>query len=399
LELAKSPFLFHFFLDWAEEAPDVGPVDAALFFLARTNKKPPMTLMLELGRNRFLAAASASVIAAQYDADEDALIKLAAIHGFGARQRILSFLRIVSHPENKEWLLTKGYDSGAEYHPCGYYAAIHGDLLSRLQHPEVTPEMLYHYGYIIADMCQAAGGDSAWKCINDYNDAPEAIGLFFNHVRVQNAARELPSQLSEILWFLHVEQPNDDAKGSMWGAGVSEALYESGRSFFMHPFFDEEEAARWLYWEQAAPTIEDLKERGHSVFYDVLEAAKESADNQDLSAIVSWAIDSLALTGDKDTREVRKNTLLAEPMPGVCSGGIAGLTDPNLGSVYGQVLLQMAQALNGRSPMGLPLLTAALETNYPHLPEVAMETLRQWPQELLPSEVRAILQNTGNDDP
>lgn len=390
---AKSEFLYNFFLYWAEKAPDRMPIDAALFFLGRTNAKPPMELLLKLGSSHSLAVGSAAVIVKQYEADESALIRLAALHGFAVRERILSFLVEVKQPENKEWLLTDGYNSGADYHPCGYYAAVHGDLLSRLQADDVSFEMLGHYGRILADMCQAAGGSLTWKTIHDYTDAPETIERFFHLVSDLQAAKSMPSQLRDILRFISNETPQEDGEDTIWDAHQLTKIFSLGRALFSAPYFSRQEIANYLYWEQPPLTIENLQEQGIVVFYDVLELAIKSDDDNNLSDVISWAIDYLHLNAIEEEREQRKIDLLSERMPGVCSGGIAGIQDPGLGSIYGQVLLQIAQALEGYSPLGEPILLAALKTDYPHLPGIAAEMLRQWPQGHLSVEVQAVLRS------
>lgn len=395
-DLAESDFIFGLFMDWLLHAPDHEPVDAALFFLARTKKAPPMEFLLDLGIHPRMAVAVAALVARRFNADEDAIIRLASMHKYGARETILSFLRTVDRPENKDWLLTVGYDSGADYHPCGYYAAVHGDLLERLQEPSIDQERLVHYGKILGDMCQAWGGSSSWRSIEDYAEAPQAIGLFFDHVRTSNACRAMAAELRDILYYLNqaVEDADEDPDGDdrpPFDVDLLKQLHAEGRALFARPDFTEEETLKFLWWERPDPTIEDLRAEGPPKFHDVLELAKTSSDNQALEQVVAWAIDYLELNSGEAAQRERQQALLDERMPGICTGGLAGVTDPNLGSVYGQILLQMAQALKGRAPMGAELLIAGLRTDYPHLPEVAAEVLREWPANSIPPEAKRLL--------
>jgi hypothetical protein len=129
-------------------------------------------------------------------------------------------------------------------------------------------------------------------------------------------------------------------------------------------------------------------------FHDAVQAARAARavpDDRHLATVVEWAVDYLQLAADPAARDARKRALLAQRMPGVCAGGLAGLTDPDLSSVYGQILLQIAQALQGRPPMGKPILLAALETDYPHLPTLAATVLRGWPDTAVPEEARQFL--------
>lgn len=392
-DLLESDFIYHYFLFWVEEAPDIDPIDSALFILARCQRKVPMEVLRDLGRHHLLVSAVASTIRYHYNADEDALIDLAKLHGYGSRVVVLSNLQTVRNETNKHWLLTEGYESGADYHPCAYYAAVHGDLLGRLREASsVTPEMLTHYGRCLALMCETVGGSPNWVSIDDYQKAPEAITLFFDHVERMALVTPMHRELSDILYYL-VEKTGSDYTSLIWDETLLAGLQQRGRRFFLPPWMPEEETLTWLWWERPDPTIEDLKDGDLSVFHDVLESVKDFGSTDELLALVSWATEFLGLNAEPQLREDRKKYLLSERMPGVCTGGIAGLTDPHLSSVYGQILLQTIQALKGKAPMGKALFKAALETDYPHLPMIAAETLEGWPDDAISDEMQKSIQH------
>ena len=390
--LAHSDFMFDLFMDWFEHAPEEKVADSALFFLSRTKKKPPLDSLMRVAHDYRLSVGVGALVKRQYNADEDVLISIAKMHHYSVREIILSYLETVKRTENIEWLLTEGYDSKAFYHPCGYYAAVHGDLLTLLRAPRVAPERLVHFANILGDMCQASGGSPSWKTIEDYPDAMEAIALFYEHVRQNKQSVTLASQLSDTLYYLQAHTGDEDDE-LVFDRVELTRLYEIGQAFFVEPSFSKEERLRYLYWERPEPTLDDLEIYGVEKFYDLLELSKDQENESLLRGVVDWVHDYLKLDAVPDVREARKKELLANRMPGVCSGGIAGLQDPDLSSIYGQLLLQTAQALQGAvKPIGAQLLLAGLKTDYPHLPKAAADVFLSWAdQSEIPEEARLML--------
>lgn len=392
--LLQSALVYQLFRFWLEEAPDSKAVDFALFVLTRTERKPLVGVLLELGRYHPFVSGVASAIHRQYDADEYLLIHLAAQYRGGMRLTVLSRLERVTRPENKKWLLTQGYDSGLyegglDYEPCAYYAAVYGDLLKRLKEPHVTPEQLVHYSRMLAIMSRAVGGASSWKTIEDYEHAPEAIRLLFAYIRRTGVASSVLRELSDILYVL-THTRDDDSDEATWEIQDIEPLRMEGRALFEPPWVEESEAGRWLYWERPEPTIDDLRAGELGDFHSILKEVSEADDNDAFSEIVDWAIDFLSLQEAPEVRNARKQELLGERMPGICKGGLAGLTDPNLSTIYGQILLQIVLELKDRKPMGAPLLLAGLNTDYPHLPKAAAAVLVSWPDEDVPEHAREL---------
>jgi hypothetical protein len=66
-------------------------------------------------------------------------------------------------------------------------------------------------------------------------------------------------------------------------------------------------------------------------------------------------------------------------MPGVRTGGIFGVTEPNLGSVYGQVVLQLLQALRKAPGVGQDIIRAGLNSDIRFHRVTAADALLEWP--------------------
>ena len=150
-----------------------------------------------------------------------------------------------------------------------------------------------------------------------------------------------------------------------------------------------------LQGDIADPTVGHLHTQGHEMLHDVLAMATFREDERMLAEIVDWAAGYLHLEAAPEVREATKARLLSESMPGICAGGYAGMTDANLNSVYGQVLLQTLLALDGYRPMGEPLIVAALQTDYPHLPGLAGKLVDGWPAEAVSPDLRALAETAS----
>ena len=95
-------------------------------------------------------------------------------------------------------------------------------------------------------------------------------------------------------------------------------------------------------------------------------------------------MDYLQVDTPAEVAAERRQTSLATPMAGVRQGGLAGVTDEALGSEFGQVILQTLLRLRATGLVAvLPLIRAALSAELPMLREVAIETLRGWPGDVL----------------
>jgi len=196
----------------------------------------------------------------------------------------------------------------------------------------------------------------------------------------------LLKELADVLYFLEHQDPE-----LCWPEATLQPLKRQCRAFFATPLVMEAELHKYLWWERPPPKAENLKAGAIHELNSVLDAATSNDSDDELVAVITWATDYLCLQESSDLREQRRFELLETKMQGVCSGGIAGLTDARLGSIYGQVLLQIVQALDDRQPIGLelPLLLAALDTDFPHLPKAAAEVLTRWPAAKIPEYARA----------
>ncbi len=387
-DIVEREDVYQLFLWWVVEAPDTNPVDFALFMLARTKYQPPLDLLIDFGVSHKFVPGVSSVISMHYEDSEEPLIFLAKHHTGSARQSILRFLKSVEQPENRQWLLAEGYDSQFDYEPCAYEAVIHGHLIERLRGETVLLNDLLHYARALEILCDAAGGSSSWYTINDYKEGPEAVDLLIKHVRSHSVPEKLWRSLARVLHFL-VDgwKGYDDEESQYWPDDVCKELAIELRALLTLPHIPEEVRLKLLYWEQPEPTISDLESGDLSVFHDVLESA---VSEEDLTGVINWAIDYLQLNGDIKTRKARREELNNQTMPGICLGGLAGLTERDLSSVFGQIILQILLKLKkGPVKPGWPILKQGLNSDQTLLRSIAVEALSQWPDEaLLTQDVR-----------
>jgi hypothetical protein len=127
-----------------------------------------------------------------------------------------------------------------------------------------------------------------------------------------------------------------------------------------------------------------------------LYMALRSATPEEVSSIVEWAIDSLALQASSPARVERRAVLRDTPMPGLRQGGLAAFEDEALGSVYGQVLLQvLLRVLELQGPAtAWPLIEVGLGSDIPLVRRTAAQVMRVWPKEAIRHELRQAVQGT-----
>jgi hypothetical protein len=382
-EHATDPVVFDLFSFWAEDAPDRGAVDFSLFVLGKLQQKPSLDVMRALGRSPALTAGAAAAIAVHFDAGtaETPLIELAKAHSGSARTQVLSMLRGVDRPEHRQWLLHEGYDNGLDYEPCAMFAAVHGRLIDVLRQRDADVDALYHSVRMLALMADSAGKSpmvGRWWSINDYADAPEAVGIVIDLAEQLGMPARLHQGLSDILYFLEKgDMPTDDA-ATPWTHDVSARLAHRLRELLTRPA-----TGVTLWWDKVPPTIDDVRAGDLSVFHEVLMAS----DGDGLHDLVTWANAYLELNAPDDRRTNRRLELLSQAMPGIRQGGLAGLENADLGSQYGQLLLQLLLRMRDHAPMGEAIVRAGLESDIRFLRSSAARVLAAWPDDSIPSDL------------
>ena len=366
-----------YFLFWLEHSPDLQNLDAALFFLKRLPAAIELRILFQLAQVSELVSGVASVLATLPSLDEvqreNALITLAQANFGSNRLSIIGFIERVTDPGNKHWLLTEGYDSGVDYHPCAVQAAVLGDMIGSLRANQIDPELLLHHGQCIKIMCDNVGGSPSWAVITDYPDAEEALNLYLSHL---SELAEVSEHLPVLKGIYYVLAHDDD--NELLSEDAAEKMRGRLDGYFSAPSMDLETRRSWLWWERPEPTLDDLISGEITELNKVLGNIVEQKDEEKMQQLVAWATDFLQLDAAPDLARSHKESLLRVEFNGVRTGGLAAVTDPVLKSVYGQLLLQISQALKHFPTLGGRLLQVGTETQCAHLPEVAAETLANW---------------------
>ncbi len=386
--LGAQPMVRELFLWWAQESPDEQIVDTSLFVLARCTQATPLGLLTALGRCPHFAYGVACALALQHGPAEDALISLARLHGGRIRTNILEQLRVVANPRNKAWLLTEGYENGVDWEdPCAYFAVVHGGLIDVLRKPGISRGELFHAVSAMARLCMNVGDKPFfryWWTMVDYRDGPEALRLLLAHVAAAGGPEELWAGLRVVLYaFLDREQFDPAADGvPVWNTSIAAPPEATLRALLSLPH-----VPRWVLHGHPPATVANLEAYGPSQLNEVVSGV----DGVTIDALVQWAVCFLALDQDEHASAQRRAELLDIPLDGVCTGGLAGVTDPALGSQYGQVLLQMLQCLrNVPSAAAWPLLEAGLGSDVLFHRQAAAEALSHWPGPLPAGAVEAV---------
>jgi hypothetical protein len=385
-DLGARPTVFALFTEWIREAPDFGPVNSALFALARLSRQPDLDVLLTLAVAPELAPGVARVVAAHFDPSEDYLIHLCKLHSdrFGPRSGVMARLRHVRRAENRSWLLSADFRTvGHSSDP--YYAAVHGRLIDQLRRPHVDEEELIRYANIIDLLCRNVGIGSM-RSIEDYAEGPEAVALLCRHAGSLGMPEDVRGYLRSILCTIESLPGLESSRSEVhWTADRCAPLAAELRRLFALPHVGETE----FYWEHV-PSVEDLQSGDLSLLNDVLDRVSSRSG---LAEVVAWAIDYLELDSPPAVRVRRRAEVLARPMPGVRFGGLAAFTEDDLGSEYGQIVFQLLRRMReADAPLGWPIVRAGLDSEIRFHRAAAAEVLAGWPEETLPPEAGQMAQ-------
>lgn len=373
---------------WLAEAPDRTPIDTSLFLLTYLRSEPPQIELLQgLARHHGFVSGVAAVITRRFDLPvvETALLTLAKLYSGTLRTMILQRLTTVESTAGRDWLLTEGYDNGLDYETSAWSAAVLGRMIEGLREPELPLDDLVHRARTLERMAEVAGMQpffGHWFSINDYSDGPEALGHVIDHAgRLAELPAVLWRPLVDLLYFLEEDGAGESVDGEQfWPEAVVGELAARLAALLDRPEVD----VNAYWWRRPDPTLADLQAGA----IDKLNPVVSRADGQALLAVVDWVIGYLALDAPAEAARLRREELLATPLAGTRQGGLAGMTDEALGSVYGQVLLQLLLRLKETGTVaGWPLLRAALAAEVPMLREVAAGTLEAWSPAGLPAEL------------
>ena len=373
--IAEDPIIRGLLVGWLEQAPDRNVLRMASFILCRhRGAPPPVDLILTLGRSYHLVLPAGALVINRYPSEvaEDVVIGFAKGFDGVTRTSLLEMLTVVRKPENRDWLLTEGYDNGKDYDQSAYAAAVLGGLVERLRQPRLGPEALFHHARALSIMGSAFGvvGD-----LFDYADGPEAVSLLLDHLESLGAG--LPESLEEPLVYIYwtfdcLWDPEAAAQSGPWTPDLAAKVASRARALLDQCGMDPDR----YWWQRPKPTLADLRAGNLTVLHDVVN----EAEGEELEDILAWATEHLQLNAPRAESEARRLALLGNPWKGVALGGLAGVTDPVLKSEYGQVLLQPVLRLRNTGLVaGRPLIRAALDSGVPMLQEIAATVLANWP--------------------
>jgi hypothetical protein len=370
-DVRRDPHVGRLFAHWLMHAPDWTVVDCALFALARVDHSPPQHVLEVLGSSRDLADGAAWVLSRHHPGADRSFMAIARRVEDGTRARVLRFVREVSDPADRAWLLDEGYQSW-DCDSCAHEAAVLGRLLEALRDSIDEPARFERYVRVLGAMAKSmlAGNPSVAK-LDDYVDGPATVAIVIEHINRYGTTIEMREHMKYVLCFLSDEDGKDWAfwpyeERARAARELREALTATGSND--EPFF----------WERDHSTIANLDAGELDKLNHVIDDAELYGD---FAQLVDWAERFLGLHEAAEVANARRDELLGQKMSGVHAGGLAGLTDDRLSSVYGQVLLQVLLAMRGKGRMGDRLVTVGLESDMPHVPNVAREVVAGWEDE------------------
>jgi hypothetical protein len=359
---------YAYFVKLAFWAPDDAPVRFAVHMLAFTKKAPPLELLRILGLHVQFAAAVIPTIRARFRDTEDTLIDIARLHDGFIRLEAIEALRSVKKKANRNWLLREAHKSEEAKIHLVYWAAVRGDLVGRLRLKHLEIDELHDLAAILGELAVPSGASGA-KDMEDYEEGPEACYWLFEHCVARGPDLFLEPNVAQIVkWAKTAQLEGSSGRSGAWGTMVREEIASKGTAYL--------DKAGWQPNlaniadspdVKETPTVDWLEEGDVNRFREVLDHSLASGD---LTRIADWAERMLYLNMPEPERTERRERLEGLDMP--------GYTDPNLKSIYGQLLLQMLKALEEAPGLGWRLIQAGLRSESKLLRGVAARTLEKW---------------------
>jgi len=374
--LLERPGVYAYFHWMLTATPDVHPANFALWMLSRTRPLPPIETLHVFALHERFTAAACRTIAERWNDSEDILIGVARIHQGWGRIHALDALTTVTKPGNRAWLLREGYKNRVMNAYTDYTAAVHGGLADRLASHDLDLEELIDLATILEGLCDLGPRDVD---LGNYPDGADACHRLLDRCSGQQVDERLFWAVWRIVEFvedaLTAERADSGELEPGWTAETRRSIAQRGRKYLSRSDWPTELIVRWQRIV-SPPVVQELDENLER-FYWVLNAA-QSPDA--LQQVVDWVTRFLHLDRDDAAQADRRRIELeALPMPGVRTGGIAGLDDPKLGSVYGQLVLYLLQAFERAPGMGIAIIRAGLASEIRFHRRAAATALRGWP--------------------
>jgi hypothetical protein len=172
------------------------------------------------------------------------------------------------------------------------------------------------------------------------------------------------------------------------------SMSDSGR-YLMRPGWPEDLGVRWSrIYRREQPSVDWLVDGDLTSFHDVLQMATRKRTSNVFSRgrchYFTWT--EMMQRNPDAMRNFNKTA-----MPGACVGGNYGLTEPELHSVYGQVVLQILQSLMNTPGSGWKIIRAGLRSRIRFHKLTEVKALTNWPDRMLNPEVFAELAGARRD--
>jgi len=189
----------------ATESPDREPVKAGIVLLGAFpdgDDGGDRDALLALGRHEeFTAYAAVALLNSGGDDAERALCGLASsVCGWG-RVNIVERLAATRDDAVRAWMLREGYRNDVMYEYTAHVCATTGGLLEALEAPDPDRALIEGAGNILAALMDAFSVGGV-EDIFDYDDGPEAAGLYLAHAERHEVSVEQVVALARIRRFL-----------------------------------------------------------------------------------------------------------------------------------------------------------------------------------------------------
>jgi len=185
------------------ESADRLPVKVGIALLGICARRQDERILLTIARHAEFTDYAGMAITNAFGSRDDVLWELAKVTQGWGRIALVQQLASTQRPEIKDWILR---ESGRDHLLLGgasLIAAETSDLRKMLSADEIDDELCVAAGAILQTLIEDRGY-SARDSIDDYADAPAAIGLFLDHVGHRPEKLEFIQPLMTIIDYLEL---------------------------------------------------------------------------------------------------------------------------------------------------------------------------------------------------
>ncbi|MGH2692301.1 MAG: hypothetical protein ACRDHM_07325 [Actinomycetota bacterium] len=262
-------------------SPHRMPVKVGICVLGLCARHEDREILLTLGRHEEFSHYVGVTMTNALPYPEESLWQLAkVVQGWG-RVAFIEQLASTQRPEIKAWLLRDGFASSFLWTELASIAATTGELARELRADGIDDELYLSAGRIIRELIRSRMSETT-EDVEDYEDAPEAIRLFLQHVARRKEHLESFEPVAAIVDYLEMRRSSFDRFEEHWSEEGRARAAQRLRSRWV----DEERTrvathARWILhrpaWRRAID--EGLRSADHWTFALAEEAARWLGDD------------------------------------------------------------------------------------------------------------------------